>query len=790
MSEIFRKPATEEELAAMDRYWRAANYLSACQLYLLDNPLLEKPLCEDDIKKKIVGHWGTVPGQNFIYTHLNRVIKEFDLDMIYISGPGHGGNAMVAQDWLDGSYQEVYPNITRDREGMQRLFKQFSFPGGIPSHVAPETPGSINEGGELGYSLAHAFGAVTDNPGLIAACVVGDGEAETGPLATSWQLNKFVNPKTDGAVLPILHLNGYKIANPTVLARISHEELESFFRGCGWEPRFVEGSDPAEMHRKMADAMDECIEKILAYQKNARETGDMSRPRWPMIVLRAPKGWTGPDYVDGAKVEDYWRAHQVPIQPDTPEHIRQIEDWLRSYKPEELFDKDGHPMPDILALAPEGKRRMGANPHSNGGQLLRDLRMPDFRDYEVKVPFPGAVEAQDMTAMGYFVRDIYRLNSAERNFRVFGPDETASNRLSPVFEITDRAWNGEAWDIDDHLAPDGRVMDSMLSEHVCQGMLEGYLLTGRHGFFNSYEAFIRIVDSMFSQHAKWLKVCNQLPWRSDIASLNYVLASNVWQQDHNGFTHQDPGFLDHVANKKADVVRLYLPPDANCLLSCFDHCIRSRNYVNVIVASKHPRPQWLTMEQAVKHCTQGIGIWQWASTDEGQEPDIVMACCGDTPTLETLAAVTILRDAFPELKIRVVNVVDLMRLQSEEQHPHGLSQQEYNAIFTADKPIVFAFHGYPSLIHELTYKRVNKNIHVRGYIEEGTITTPFDMRVLNRLDRFNLVQTAVYNLPQLGNRGAYLIQQMKDKLVEHKQFIAKYGVDLPEVANWKWTSAK
>ncbi len=790
MSEIMRRPASDEELAVMDRYWRAANYLSACQLYLLDNPLLEKPLSEDDIKKKIVGHWGTVPGQNFIYTHLNRVIREYDLDMIYISGPGHGGNAMVAQDWLDGSYQEVYPNITRDREGMQRLFKQFSFPGGIPSHVAPETPGSINEGGELGYSLAHSFGAVTDNPGLIAACVVGDGEAETGPLATSWQLNKFINPKTDGAVLPILHLNGYKIANPTVLARISHEELESFFRGCGWEPYFVEGSDPAEMHRKMAEAMDECIVKILSCQQHARETGDLRRPIWPMIVLRAPKGWTGPDYVDGLKVEDYWRAHQVPMQPDTPEHIRQIEDWLRSYKPEELFDKDGHPMPDILALAPEGNRRMGANPHANGGHLLRDLRMPDFRDYEVKVPFPGAVEAQDMTAMGSFVRDIYKLNEAERNFRAFGPDETASNRLSPVFEVTDRAWNGNTWDIDDHLAPDGRVMDSMLSEHVCQGMLEGYLLTGRHGFFNSYEAFIRIVDSMFSQHAKWLKVCNQLPWRADIASLNYVLASNVWQQDHNGFTHQDPGFLDHVANKKADVVRLYLPPDANCLLSCFDHCIRSRNYVNVIVASKHPRPQWLTMEQAVKHCTQGIGIWQWASTDEGQEPDIVMACCGDTPTLETLAAVTILRDAFPELKIRVVNVVDLMRLQSEEQHPHGLSQQEYNAIFTADKPIVFAFHGYPSLIHELTYKRVNKNIHVRGYIEEGTITTPFDMRVLNRLDRFNLVQTAVYNLPQLGNRGAYLIQQMKDKLVEHKQFIAKYGVDLPEVAEWKWTAAK
>ena len=790
MSEIMRRPASDEELAVMDRYWRAANYLSACQLYLLDNPLLEKPLSEDDIKKKIVGHWGTVPGQNFIYTHLNRVIREYDLDMIYISGPGHGGNAMVAQDWLDGSYQEVYPNITRDREGMQRLFKQFSFPGGIPSHVAPETPGSINEGGELGYSLAHSFGAVTDNPGLIAACVVGDGEAETGPLATSWQLNKFINPKTDGAVLPILHLNGYKIANPTVLARISHEELESFFRGCGWEPYFVEGSDPAEMHRKMAEAMDECIVKILSCQQHARETGDLRRPIWPMIVLRAPKGWTGPDYVDGLKVEDYWRAHQVPMQPDTPEHIRQIEDWLRSYRPEELFDRDGHPMPDLIALAPEGNRRMGANPHANGGHLLRDLRMPDFRDYEVKVPFPGAVEAQDMTAMGSFVRDIYKLNEAERNFRAFGPDETASNRLSPVFEVTDRAWNGNTWDIDDHLAPDGRVMDSMLSEHVCQGMLEGYLLTGRHGFFNSYEAFIRIVDSMFSQHAKWLKVCNQLPWRADIASLNYVLASNVWQQDHNGFTHQDPGFLDHVANKKADVVRLYLPPDANCLLSCFDHCIRSRNYVNVIVASKHPRPQWLTMEQAVKHCTQGIGIWQWASTDEGQEPDIVMACCGDTPTLETLAAVTILRDAFPELKIRVVNVVDLMRLQSEEQHPHGLSQQEYNAIFTADKPIVFAFHGYPSLIHELTYKRVNKNIHVRGYIEEGTITTPFDMRVLNRLDRFNLVQTAVYNLPQLGNRGAYLIQQMKDKLVEHKQFIAKYGVDLPEVAEWKWTAAK
>ncbi len=787
MPEKTRIPASEELLVSMDKYWRAANYLSACQLYLLDNPLLEKPLVEEDIKKKIVGHWGTVPGQNFIYTHLNRVIKEFDLDMIYVSGPGHGGNAMVAQDWLDGSYQEVYPNITRDREGMQRLFKQFSFPGGVPSHVAPETPGSINEGGELGYSLAHSFGAVTDNPELIVACVVGDGEAETGPLATSWQLNKFINAKTDGAVLPILHLNGYKIANPTVFARIPHDELEAFFYGCGWEPHFVEGSDPMTMHRAMADALDDCVEKILAYQADARVNGNTARPRWPMIVLRTPKGWTGPDYVDGLKVEDYWRAHQVPIQPDSPEHIRQIENWLRSYRPEELFDAEGHPIDEILALAPEGDRRMGMNPHANGGKLLKDLRMPDFRDYAVDVPFPGSVEAQDMAEVGKFVRDVYRLNEKERNFRCFGPDETNSNRLQAAFEVTDRAWDGEVRDIDDHLAPDGRVMDSMLSEHVCQGMLEGYLLTGRHGFFNSYEAFIRIVDSMFSQHAKWLKVCNQLPWRADIASLNYVLASNVWQQDHNGFTHQDPGFLDHVANKKADVVRLYLPPDANCLLSCFDHCIRSRNYVNVIVASKHPRPQWLTMEQAVKHCTQGIGIWQWASTDEGAEPDIVMACCGDTPTLETLAAVTILRGAFPELKIRVVNVVDLMRLQSEEQHPHGLSQRDYDMLFTKDKPIVFAFHGYPSLIHEMTYKRFNKNLHVRGYIEEGTITTPFDMRVLNRLDRFNLVMTAVYNLPQLGNRGAYLIQQMKDKLVEHKQYIAKYGVDLPEVAEWKWT---
>ena len=788
MSEKTRTPATEEMLASMDKYWRAANYLSACQLYLLDNPLLEKPLSEDDIKKKIVGHWGTVPGQNFIYTHLNRVIKEFDLDMIYISGPGHGGNAMVAQDWLDGSYQEIYPNITRDKEGMQRLFKQFSFPGGVPSHVAPETPGSINEGGELGYSLAHAFGAVTDNPNLIAATVVGDGEAETGPLATSWQLNKFINAKTDGVVLPILHLNGYKIANPTVFSRIPHEELEAFFYGCGWEPHFVEGSDPMAMHRAMADALDDCIGKILSYQADARENGNLARPRWPMIVLRTPKGWTGPAYVDGLKVEDYWRAHQVPIQPDSPEHIRQIEEWLRSYRPEELFDKEGHPIDEILALCPEGDRRMGMNPHANGGKLLRDLRMPDFRDYAVAVPFPGSVEASDMTELGGFVRDIYKLNEKERNFRSFGPDETASNRLQAVFEETDRVWDAESSDIDDHLAPDGRVFDSMLSEHVCQGMLEGYLLTGRHGFFNSYEAFIRIVDSMFSQHAKWLKVCNQLPWRADIASLNYVLASNVWQQDHNGFTHQDPGFLDHIANKKADVVRLYLPPDANCLLSCFDHCIRSRDYVNVLVTSKHPRPQWLTMEQAVKHCTQGVGIWEWASNDAGQEPDVVMACCGDTPTLETLAAVTILRKALPELKIRVVNVVDLMKLEPATKHPHGLSDADYDALFTKDKPIIFAFHGYPTLIHELTYNRTNRNMSVHGYQEEGTITTPFDMRVQNEIDRFHLVKDVVQHLPQLGNRGAYLIQQMNDKLVEHKNYIHEVGQDLPEILNWKWES--
>ena len=777
---------TPEELGKLDAWWRASNYLAAGQLYLLDNPLLREPLKAEHIKKKIVGHWGTVPGQNFIYTHLDRVINKYDLDMIYISGPGHGGNAMVAQTWMEGSYSEVYPNVPQDIDGLKRLFKQFSFPGGISSHVAPETPGSINEGGELGYSLSHAFGAVFDNPELIAACVVGDGEAETGPLATAWHGNKFLNPASDGAVLPILHLNGFKIANPTIFARITREERQKFFEGCGWTPYFVEGSEPEEMHEKMASALDRAIEDIIEIRRRAREDGASGRPRWPMIVLQTPKGWTGPKEVDGLAVEGSFRAHQVPISMAGSDHIAILEKWLRSYRPEELFTEDGRLVPSLAAMAPKGERRMGANPHANGGLLLRDLRLPDFRDYAVSVPRPGAAEAQDMLELGGFVRDIVKLNSGAKNFRIFGPDETMSNRLGRVFEETGRAWDAEIADGDEFLSPDGRVVDSMLSEHMCEGMLEGYLLTGRHGFFNSYEAFIRIVDSMFSQHAKWLKVCNQLPWREEIASLNYVLSSNVWQQDHNGFTHQDPGFLDHVANKKADVVRLYLPPDANCLLSVFDHCIRSRNYVNVIVASKHPRPQWLTMEQAVKHCTQGIGIWDWASNDQGAEPDLVMACCGDTPTLDTLAAVTILRESFPELKIRVINVVDLMRLQSNTLHPHGMTDAEYDSLFTADKPIVFAFHGYPSLIHELTYKRRNKNIHVRGYMEEGTITTPFDMRVQNRIDRFSLTETALYNLPQLGNRGSHLMQKMRDKLVEHKQYIAEYGIDLPEIRAWQW----
>ena len=790
-----KPPLTPTQLKQVDAWWRASNYLSACQLYLLDNPLLKRPLAASDLKQTIVGHWGTVPGQNFIYTHLNRVIQKDDLDMIYLSGPGHGGNAMVAQDWLDGTYTEVYPNITQDEDGMRKLFKQFSFPGGVPSHVAPETPGSINEGGELGYSLAHAFGAVADNPDLIAACVVGDGEAETGPLATSWHSNKFLNPITDGAVLPILHLNGFKIANPTIFSRISHEEVEQFFRGCGWEPRFVEGSEPEKMHQQMAATLDWAIREIKRIQQHARTTGDTTRPRWPMIVFRSPKGWTGPKEVDGNPVEDCFRAHQVPISmgPDTEKHLPILEQWLRSYHPEELFDEEGRPVDLLRSFAPKGDRRMGANPHANGGLLLRDLRTPDFRDYGVEVPAPGEVEAQDMLVLGGYVRDVMKLNLESRNFRIFAPDETASNRLHPVFGVTGRRFLGERYeneDPDEHLDPDGRVMDSMLSEHMCEGWLEGYLLTGRHGFFNSYEAFIRIVDSMFAQHAKWLKTCNELPWRQDIASLNYILSSNVWQQDHNGFTHQDPGFLDHVANKKADVVRIYLPPDANCLLSVFDHCIKSRNYVNVMVASKHPRPQWLTMDQAVKHCTQGIGIWDWASNDQGEEPDVVMACCGDTPTLETLAAVTILRKELPELKIRVVNVVDLMKLQPHTEHPHGLTDMEYDMLFTQDRPIIFAYHGYPTLIHELTYRRHNKHLHVRGYKEEGTITTPFDMRVLNDIDRFHLVIDVVQRLHSLGNRGAYLVQRMNDKLVEHRQYIKDHGVDLPEIREWKWNNGK
>lgn len=781
-----KQPLCEEMLTKMNAYWRAANYLSAGQLYLLDNPLLKKPLSLDQIKKKIVGHWGTVPGQNFVYVHCNRVIKRYDLDMILLSGPGHGGNFLIANTYLDGSYSEIYPNISQDEEGMQKMFKQFSFPCGVPSHCAPETPGSINEGGELGYSIAHAFGAVFDNPDLIATVVVGDGEAETGPLATSWQSNKFLNPVTDGAVLPILHLNGYKISNPTIFSRIPHDEIEDFFKGCGWKPYFVEGDDPMTMHRKMAETMDTVIEEIKAIQKHARETGDAERPKWPMIVLRTPKGWTGPKVVDGQKIEGSFRAHQVPISMENPEeHLKLLNDWLRSYHPEELFDEKGRLIPELAELAPKGNARLGANPHANGGLLLKDLRLPDFRTYGIPVE-PGKTKAQDMIELGGYIRDIFRLNEDNKNFRIFGPDESMSNRLYRVFEAENRDWNGELKDDDDKLARGGRIMDSMLSEHMCEGWLEGYLLTGRHGFFASYEAFIRIVDSMAAQHAKWLKVCNQLSWRQPIASLNFILSSNVWQQDHNGYTHQDPGFLDHIANKKADVVRMYLPPDTNCLLSCFDHCIRSKNYVNAIVASKHPSCQWLSMEQAVKHCTQGIGIWEWASNDCGEEPDLVMACCGDTPTLETMAAVTILRDELPELKIRVVNVVDLFKLESNTKHPHGLSDAEYDAIFTKDTPVIFAFHGYPTLIHELTYGRNNHNVSVHGYQEEGTITTPFDMRVQNQLDRFDLVKDAIMHLPQLGNRGSFLIQKMNDKPVEHKQYIAEYGQDLEEIRNWQW----
>ncbi len=778
---------TKEYLQKMDAYFRAANYLSAAQLYLLDNPLLRQPLKREHIKKKIVGHWGTVPGQNFVYVHLNRLIKEYGLNMIYLSGPGHGGNFFVANAYLEGTYSEVYPNVGQDEEGLKRLCKQFSFPGGISSHVAPETPGSINEGGELGYSLAHAFGAVFDNPDLIATCVVGDGEAETGPLATAWHSNKFLSAKNDGAVLPILHLNGYKISNPTVFARISKEEREWFFKGCGWNPYFVSGSDPMEMHEKMAKTLDRCIAEIKENQRKAREEGVTARPIWPMIILETPKGWTGPKTIDGNRIEGTFRAHQVPISMEKEEHLKELEKWLRSYRPEELFGDDYRLVPELRELAPTGDARMSANPHTNGGRLLRDLRTPDFKDYAVEVPYPGSVKAQDMMELGGYVRDIFKLNKESKNFRIFGPDEAKSNRLYKAFEVEKRDFQGEIHGFDEDLSHEGRIMDSYLSEHMCEGWLEGYLLTGRHGFFASYESFIRVVDSMVSQHAKWLKVCNQLPWRQKIASLNLILTSNVWQQDHNGFTHQDPGMLDHVANKKADVVRMYLPPDANCLLSCFDHCIKSKNYVNVIVASKHPSRQWLTMEQAVIHCTQGIGIWDWASSDAGQEPDLVMACCGDTPTLEALAAVTILKEHLPALKIRFINVVDLMKMESHENHPHGLTDEEFDALFTKDKPVVFAFHGYPKLIHELTHGRLNEqNFFVHGYLEEGTITTAFDMRVQNHIDRFSLVKEALAHLPQLGNKAGHLTQQMNDILVKHKNYIAQYGQDIPEVLDWEW----
>ena len=772
-----------EEIKKLDAYFRAVNYLSVGQLYLLDNPLLKRPLTRSDIKRKIVGHWGTVPGQNFIYTHLNRIINKYDLNMIYVSGPGHGGNSIISNVYLEGSYTEVYPNITEDIEGMRKLFKQFSFPGGVSSHVAPETPGSINEGGELGYSLSHAYGAVLDNPDLIVACVVGDGEAETGPLATSWQLNKFINPRTDGVVLPILHLNGYKISNPTIFSRITDTELNYFFYGCGYKPIIVDINDTKDMneaHTLMASALDECIEKI----KRIKQTSD--RPLWPMIILKTPKGWTCPKIVNGKEIEGTFRSHQVPIIINGYEDIKLLEDWMKSYKPEELFDENGKLIPELKELCPKGNRRMGSNPITNGGLLLKELKMPDFRDYALKFDRPGSIEAQDMMELGKFVRDIVDYNKENRNFRIFGPDEAMSNRLNFVFEKTNRQFMGDIKENDEYLNNDGRVIDSFLSEHACEGMLEGYLLTGRHGFFNSYEAFIRIVDSMTSQHAKWLKVTSELPWRKEIASLNYILTSHVWQQDHNGYTHQDPGFLNHLVTKKADTVRMYLPPDANCLLSCFDHCIRSKNYINVIVASKHPRYQWLTMDEAIKHCTKGIGIWNFASNDQNSEPDLVMACAGDTPTLEALAATSMIRKCFPDIKIRFVNVVDLMRLESNEKHPHGLTDYDYDSIFTKDKPIIFAFHGYPSLIHQLTYKRTNQNLHVHGYQEEGTITTPFDMRVQNKIDRYNLVIDAIKYLPQLGNTGSILTQICKNKLIEHSMHIRDYGEDIPEVKDWKW----
>jgi xylulose-5-phosphate/fructose-6-phosphate phosphoketolase len=775
-------------LQKIDAYWRAANYLSVGQLYLRDNPLLKEPLQLAHVKNMLLGHWGTTPGQNFIYTHLNRVINRFDLNMIYISGPGHGGPAVVAGTYLEGTYSEVYNTITQDEQGLKKLFTQFSYPGGISSHASPQTPGSIHEGGELGYSLSHAFGAVLDNPDLIAACVVGDGEAETGPLATAWHSNKFLNPVTDGAVLPILHLNGYKISNPTILARISHEELEQLFRGYGWTPYFVEGDDPMLMHEAMAAAMEQAINQIQ-YIKADAANGVTERARWPMIILRSPKGWTGPKMVDGFKIEGNFRAHQIPLSVSASapaDHLQLLEDWLKSYKPEELFDEEGRLVSELQELAPKGNRRMGANPNANGGLLLRKLNMPDFRDYATSVPQPGTNGEGDTYVCGRFLRDVIKQNSTNRNFRIFGPDETLSNKLDAVFETTTRQWDAPIVDSDEFLAPEGSVME-MLSEHQCEGWLEGYLLTGRHGLFNCYEAFIHIVDSMFNQHAKWLKTSSEIPWRRNIASLNILLTSTVWRQDHNGFTHQDPGFLDHVVNKKATIVRVYLPPDANCLLSVMDHCLRSSHYVNVIVAAKHPAPQWLTMDEAVDHCTRGIGIWNFASNDQDSEPDMVMACSGDVPTLETLAAVSILREHLPEIKIRVINVVDLFKLQKSTEHTHGLTDKDYDALFTTDKPVVFAFHGYPWLIHRLTYNRANnKGMHVRGYKEEGTITTSFDMTVLNEMDRFHLVMDVIDRLPSNGSKGVYLKQQMMDKLIEHKHYIDTNGKDMPEILEWKW----
>lgn len=783
-----KENTSDEMLHKINRYWQAANYLSVGQIYLYDNALLKEPLKPQHIKPMLLGHWGTTPGQNFIYVHLNRIIKKYDLNMIYISGPGHGGPAIVGNVYLEGTYSEIYPNISTDEEGLKKLFKQFSFPGGIPSHVSPECPGSIHEGGELGYSLSHAFGAAFDNPDLIVSCVIGDGEAETGPLATAWHSNKFLNPVTDGVVLPILHLNGYKIANPTIFARISHEELEQLFLGYGWKPYFIEGDDPMQMHEKMAQLLDTIVEEIKKIKDNAAHNKNAQRPQWPMIILKSPKGWTGPKYVNGLKIEGNFRAHQVPItDPVTnPEHLAQLEEWLKSYKPEELFDNTGHLLPELADLAPKGNRRMGANPHANGGLLLHDLHMPDFRNYGINLPVRGETGPGDTLVVGKFIRDIIKENSSQNNFRIFGPDETLSNKLNAVFETTSRQWEAPIIDADEFLATEGRVME-MLSEHQCEGWLEGYLLTGRHGLFNCYEAFIHIIDSMFNQHAKWLKVTSHLPWRKKISSLNILLASHVWRQDHNGFTHQDPGFLDHAINKKASVVRVYLPADANCLLSVMDHCFRSRHYVNIIVAGKHPSPQWLSVEEAVTHCTRGIGIWTWASSDKDMEPDVVMACAGDVPTLETMAAVAILREKLPELKVRVVNVVDLMKLQPETEHPHGLSDADFDTLFTKAKPVIFAFHGYPTLIHKLTYRRKNhSNIHVRGYKEEGTITTAFDMTVLNDMDRFHLVMDTLDRLPQIKERTAYLKQEMQDKLVEHKYYIRKHGLDMPEIKNWKW----